>query len=151
MSSTALRPRSPFQHFILRTRLPLTGWSAQPGLDASQLAPAQTEQVFVWHLSASLNQWKRGMQVALTSGWSFSAPGRLAASWLFLPAPRRTVVGSFRKLKMDFSYPHDKCQMCFQERRFATPLMTAGDTLNLRASTARGVPAALAARICLTF
>ena len=33
----------------------------------------------------------------------------------------------------------------------ATWLMTAVDTLNLRASNARDVPAALAARICLTF
>jgi hypothetical protein len=41
--------------------------------------------------------------------------------------------------------------MCFQERWFATWLMTASETLNLLASTARGVPAALAARICLTF
>jgi hypothetical protein len=62
----------------------------------------------------------------------------------------RNVYGANRKLKVDFPYPRDKSQICFEVRRFATWLMTAVETLNLRASPARGVPAALAARIRLT-
>jgi hypothetical protein len=96
-------------------------------------------------------RWKRGMQVAATQGGAFLHP--VGSSFLLevLPAPRRVGPGLFQKVENRCYYPCDKSQMCFQVRRFATPLMTAGDTLNLRASTARGVPAALAARICLTF
>lgn len=123
----------------------LTGWSAQPGWNVSQLAPAKTKQCAVF-CQQGLNRWKRGMQVARTSGLATNLLVEVS------PAPRRVGRGLFQKVeKIDSPYPRDQSQMCFQDRLFATWLMTASDTLNLRASTARGIPADLAARILLIF